>query len=224
MTKLPEPLGASKPQAILFDWDNTLVDSWEIIHDALNTTFAAFDKQLWTLDQTKDRVRGSMRESFPAVFGDQWEHAADVFYQRYEKIHARRTQPLSGVEILLSYLQNEKIYLGVVSNKTARLLRKEAGHLGWDHYFEKIIGAGDAERDKPAADPVHLALSGSGVEAGREVWFVGDADVDLECAINLGCVPVLVRQKPPETQEFDNCPPEHYFNDCNALCKFLQTM
>ena len=28
-----------KPCAILFDWDNTLVDSWPTILDALNTTF-----------------------------------------------------------------------------------------------------------------------------------------------------------------------------------------
>ena len=30
------------PRAILFDWDNTLVDSWPTILDALNTTFEAF--------------------------------------------------------------------------------------------------------------------------------------------------------------------------------------
>jgi phosphoglycolate phosphatase len=30
------------PRAILFDWDNTLVDTWPTILDALNTTFEAF--------------------------------------------------------------------------------------------------------------------------------------------------------------------------------------
>ena len=25
-----------RPRAILFDWDNTLVDSWATIHEALN--------------------------------------------------------------------------------------------------------------------------------------------------------------------------------------------
>ena len=27
-----------RPRAILFDWDNTLVDSWVTIHEALNIT------------------------------------------------------------------------------------------------------------------------------------------------------------------------------------------
>jgi phosphoglycolate phosphatase len=28
-----------RPRAILFDWDNTLVDSWAVIHEALVVTF-----------------------------------------------------------------------------------------------------------------------------------------------------------------------------------------
>ena len=70
----------TKPQGIIFDWDNTLVDTWPIIHDALNTTFRAFDKPEWTLTETKARVRHSLRDSFPPIFGDKWEQAGDVFY------------------------------------------------------------------------------------------------------------------------------------------------
>ena len=29
------------PKAILFDWDNTLVDSWTVIHHAMTATFEA---------------------------------------------------------------------------------------------------------------------------------------------------------------------------------------
>ena len=58
------------PRAFLFDWDNTLVDSWPIIHDALNVTLTAFGKEPWSLDETRSRVRKSMRDSFPKLFGD----------------------------------------------------------------------------------------------------------------------------------------------------------
>lgn len=56
------------PRAVLFDWDNTLVDSWQIIHEALHETFVAFDREPWTIEQTKAWVRHSMREAFPKAF------------------------------------------------------------------------------------------------------------------------------------------------------------
>jgi len=224
MTDQSKAFGYSKPKAVIFDWDNTLVDSWAIIHDALNITFAAYEKPLWSIKETRDRVRGSMRDSFPGIFGDEWTKAAETFYQRYEDIHETGTEPLEGVVNLFEALQGQDIYLAVVSNKTGRLLRKESTYLGWDKYFTHIIGAGDAERDKPAPDPVIMALADSGFQAGPDVWFVGDADVDLECAIGLGCVPILVRPIPPSENEFEKFPPTHYFNNCNALCKFVQTL
>ena len=32
-----------RPRAILFDWDNTLVDSWATIHEALNVVMTAME-------------------------------------------------------------------------------------------------------------------------------------------------------------------------------------
>ena len=62
------PQDLTRPRAILFDWDNTLVDSWTTIHEALNAVMAAMEKPLWSLRETKERVRLSLRESFPLSF------------------------------------------------------------------------------------------------------------------------------------------------------------
>src|SRR5437016_12632946 len=93
---------------------------------------------------------------------------------------------------MLRALAEEGTFLGVVSNKTGELLRREVARLGWSNFFGSIVGAGDAPADKPACEPVHLALSPSGVLAGEEVWFVGDTAVDMECALNSGCIAVLL--------------------------------
>src|SRR5262245_38690545 len=86
----------SRPRAILFDWDNTLVDSWATIHEALNVVMAAMDKPLWSLQETKLRVRLSLRESFPIHFGDRWEEARRVYLNAFRAIHIERLQPLPG--------------------------------------------------------------------------------------------------------------------------------
>jgi len=208
------------PKAVLFDWDNTLIDSWVIIHDAMNTTLTHFNMECWTLDETRTRVKQSMRDRFPVLFGDAWSEAAGVFYARYREIHMSQLVPLPGSEEMLQTLHEQRVFLAVVSNKTGEYLRLEAEHLGWDRFFTNLVGSKDAPRDKPAADPVHMALSGSGFEPGNDIWFVGDADIDLECAINTGCLPILVRKTPPAPKEFDEHPPERYLEDCWALKEF----
>jgi phosphoglycolate phosphatase len=122
---------------------------------------------------------------------------------------------------MLRALAGRGIYLGVVSNKTGELLRREVARLNWSHYFGSIVGAGDAPADKPACEPVHLALEPSGVAAGEEVWFVGDTAVDVECARNSGCIAVLLGVD-AATEEFVDFPPALSFADDASLFRSLQ--
>lgn len=210
----------NRPRAILFDWDNTLVDSWTTIHEALEETFAAMGHQPWTLEETRVRVRHSMRESFPALFRERWEEAAQVFYQAYEKFHLERLVAVTGAGSMLRELYGSAC-LGVVSNKTGRYLRAEAVHLGWDRFFHRVVGAGDAARDKPAEDPVHLVLEGSRIPPGPEVWFVGDAGIDMEIAHRTGCVAILLNADQPGAAEFSRFPPRLRFKSCRELAEYV---
>lgn len=214
----------ARPRAVIFDWDNTLIDSWDAIHDAQNHTFAAFGMPPWSLDTVRRNVRGSMRDTFPALFGDRWHEAGEIFYRRFEERHLHALRPLDGAAELLAALADDGVYLAVVSNKRGDYLRAEAARLGWDRWFGRIVGAFDAARDKPAPEPVALALGGSGVDVGAQVWFVGDADIDLECAAAAGCVPVLVRETPPEDGEFDTYPPALYAKTCMALLNLVRSL
>ena len=197
-----------RPRAILFDWDNTLVDTWTVIHRALGVTFEAMGMLPWTLQETRQRVRRSARETFPELFGERAEEAAEIFYRSFETEHLQVLKPLPGVPDMLEELGAlAELHLAVVSNKQGYLLRREAHHLGWDRIFHSLVGASDAELDKPACEAVTLALAKSGVDLGPDVWFVGDTDVDMTCAHNCGCTAVLLRSEAPRVGEFADCPP-----------------
>jgi len=210
-----------RPQAILFDWDNTLVDSWGTIHDALNLVMAAMGKPLWSLQETRRKVRLSLRESFPLHFGERWEEAQQLYLDRFRAIHLERLTALPGRAELLRGLAAVGVYLGIVSNKTGALLRLEAERLGWSPLFGSIVGAGDAAADKPDAAPVVLALQPSGMQPGEAVWFVGDTGLDMQCARNSGCVPVLLGSGAEEA-EFAEFAPRFAFADGTALFRFAQ--
>ena len=137
--------GLRAPRAILFDWDNTLVDSWPTIHEALNFLMRAMDKPEWSLADTKEKVRLSLREAFPLHFGERWEEARDIYLERFPRDPSRPADArCPGARRLLRDLAGQGIFLGVVSNKTGELLRREVARLGWSEYFGSIVGAGDA--------------------------------------------------------------------------------
>lgn len=179
------------PQAFLFDWDNTLVDTWPIIHRALYDTFMEYGMEPWTLKQVKERVGRSMREAFPDLFGKKAEAAGESYSEYYRRYQLEWLKPHAGAMELLATLRSLPVMVAVVSNKRSEFLRKEIAHLGWEHYFDAIVGAGDAEHDKPHPAPARMALAQVGIGADPSVWFIGDSDVDLECANAAGLSAVL---------------------------------
>jgi phosphoglycolate phosphatase len=209
-----------RPRALLFDWDNTLVDSWDTIHAALVVTFEAMGHEPWTMSETKLRVARSLRDSFPALFGERWEEARKLYLDTFTAIHLERLKAMAGAEALIAALAAAGFYLGVVSNKTGRVLRREAEHLGWTGHFQRLVGAGDATVDKPMAAPVLLALDGSGISCA-ETWYVGDTALDLECAKNAGCVGVLLGARALEEESFARFPPALHLGSCMALQEYV---
>lgn len=212
---------SDRPSALLFDWDNTLVDSWGVLHATMNETLTAMGKPGWTREEAEARIRASMRDSFPALFGDRWPEAEKIFYTTYERLHIAALTPCAGAEELLAWSAREGFYMGVVSNKRGSYLRAEAEALGWTRFFSKLAGAGDAARDKPAREHVEAALDLNSMQPGPHIWFVGDTDIDMLCARNTGCVAVLVRPQPPVVGEFADAQPDHHFPDLAALRQAL---
>ncbi len=185
-------LKLSKPRAVIFDWDNTLVNTWSLIHLAINHTMENMGKQQWSEEETKDRVRNSMRESFPAIFGDDWQKAGKIYQDRYHSFNLEKLKFLPSALDLIDKLHQNKVLLIVISNKFGATLRKEAKHLGIDSKFFSIIGSMDATADKPSKEPVELALLASAINPNLDhIWFIGDSIVDLECAYNSNCYPII---------------------------------
>lgn len=225
-TRTPATAAATpvKPRAILFDWDSTLADNWQAIHAAMNVALTSMGQAAWTLEQSRQRIKSSLRDSFPTVFGERWREAMHIYRDAYTASHLDLLREMPGAGHMLAGLRGRGLYLGVVSNKMGHYLRLEAEHLGWTGYFGRLVGAHDTAEDKPAVAPVDLALSGSGIERGAEVWFVGDTDLDMRCAINAGCTPVLLRKAPPSPGEFAHAMPAHHFDNCMALARLVDQL
>ena len=201
------------PKAILFDWDNTLMDTTPILYKAYCVLQAHYGLPELSMEKYQKLTGLSLREAFPDLFGDKWEEAKQVYLDAYREHHLTKLTPFDKAREVVELAYQKTGRVGIVSNKTSSILRAEIDHLGWSSYFYSVVGAGDAERDKPAADPVFKALEGTGIffkngKLSEPVWFVGDGDADMECARISGCLRVRMAKENkdgPDVLTIKNC-------------------
>jgi phosphoglycolate phosphatase len=183
------------PKAIIFDWDNTILDTWPLIQDAIDETMVEMGKEPWGLKKVKQNIHKSMKESFPGIFGNEWQKAGQIYRDSYKRSHLENLVMLPDAINLVNKASDLGIMLLVVSNKMGSTLRDEVKHLGISDKFFALIGASDAQYDKPDKAVVELALEGSEISTHSDlIWFMGDSYVDIECAVNSGCQPVLYNE------------------------------
>lgn len=166
-------------------------------------------------------AHGSLRDHFPKLFGERAGEAERVFYETFHRIHLERLEPLPGAADLLARCHDAGCYIAVVSNKVGDNLRGELAHLGWGKWIKKAVGARDAKRDKPAPDPIFMALDGTGIAPDHDVWMVGDTPADLKCAHAAGVLPVLFGGTGELTDGLREHPPSLHAPNCHALAALL---
>ncbi len=218
MSQLCELTG---PRAVLFDWDNTLVENWRSIQAALNEALKDAGRAPFDMEQVMFQARHSPREIFPALFGDGAERARAIFYEHFNAHHLAGLSIMPGAEALLDLLAEKTVPLGIVSNKKGDFLRREIAHLGWKNRFVTIVGAQDASADKPDPAPIYLALEQGNISRGSDVWLVGDTDIDMRAAVAAGCLPVLVGEGPFDPSLFADATPALRCRTCVDLAGFI---
>lgn len=182
----------TKPTAVLFDWDNTLVDTMPLISTSINEARIHFGMEPWSLQEIKEKTQLSAKDGLPKQFGEHWQEALKIYREFYYQNHLKLLGPTTGALALLTHLKNLSIPMGLVSNKVGPTLRQEVSHLGWEGFFSAQIGSGDAPKDKPDPEPALLALEQMGISPSLNIWFVGDTPVDWQCATAIGCAPVPI--------------------------------
>lgn len=212
------------PRAVVFDWDNTLVDSWGAIYAALCRTLTHMGLEPWPEEEARVRSARSMRDYFPETFGDRWEEARDVYYASFDDVFLKDLRTMPGAVELVEYLRGESVPMGVLSNKRGRYLRAEAEKLGWRDWFFGIVGAGDAQEDKPAKISIKTLLDSGSFESGEGVWLVGDTHVDMQCAHEYGCIPVFLTNGGANLPDSCDYKAKKSFTDCSEMTIFVQEL
>ncbi len=212
------PALPERPAAVLFDWDGTLVNTLpglRVAHNHVRTSYGFDD---WTEAEFRANLRHSARELYPRIYKENAAEALERLYAFVKKTHLATLEVIDGAEDLLKLLQKAGIPAALISNKRHDVLVAEVEHLGWSGYFRACVGAGQAARDKPAGDPVLLALERGGMAVdAADFWYVGDTVTDLQVAADVGCRAVLLLDGENKDALIGEYKPAMVFDDCRAL-------
>ena len=204
------------PSAVLFDWDNTLVDTTYDTLRALNAVCAAFDHKPMTLAEFEKKPSLTIRSFISSIVPEADVATAEsIFFKHTSHINVKLLPHAHSVAM---WLHVQKIPTGIVSNKGGDRLRKEIKFLDLSHIFDCAIGAGDAREDKPSSAPLLHALEKKNLTASHDIWFVGDSVVDMMCAHHAGCTPISVGRQADDYEH-----PKVKAGNCEGLLQLLQS-
>jgi len=173
---------ASALQAIIFDFDGTLIDSYPAITASVNHVRAAHKLPPLSEPEVRRCVgRGPAYLLEHTVPGADLEQDLSRYRAHHPSVLRSGTRLLPGVADTLSLLKQAGLHLAVCSNKPRNFTRELIDYLGLAAAFQVVIGPEDAARIKPAPDMLLAALQQLHV-ASSAALYVGDMVVDIQTA------------------------------------------
>ncbi len=190
---------------ILWDWDNTLVDTFGAILAAQNVMRQAYNLEPWTADDAKIAMNTSGRNLIANLVGaENAVEARKIFLAAYEKSAAEITLK-DGAQEIMQYAK-DKGYINVLaSNKAGNILRNEVETLGMTSFFDKIVGAEDFDNDKPSKEFTDSAIQGY---TPNEIYSIGDGKADISMGHNYSNGKGILVWTNPNTPEFESIKPD----------------
>jgi HAD superfamily hydrolase (TIGR01509 family) len=184
-------MGAGSQHAVLFDWDGTLLDSY----DADSSAYLAMFREMgiaWGLEELALHYSPNWYDVYRAAQlpPARWEDANRAWRRQYAK-HTPKL--VSGVRRVLARIaRNHRLGL-VTSGDRDRVLR-QLREFGLTRLFAARVCAGDTVQKKPHPAPLRLALRQMCLKPSACVY-VGDSPHDLEMArrAGVGAIAVLGR-------------------------------
>ena len=171
---------------ILFDLDGTLIDSTEAILESFHNSFAVYDVLSPDDEDIKALIGHPLDVMYKELGVDEdkiWDFV-NTYKEHYRKISTQKTILLENAKEAVEQAA-EFASLGIVTTKTGKYSQILMEHFGLMDKFDVLIGREDVQNPKPHAEPILKALEKFDIK-NKEIWMIGDTQLDLVSAKNAG--------------------------------------
>ena len=174
-------MSSSRPTAVLFDLDGTLVDTIALLLASMRHAFDTCGTARVPTDAEWIAGIGTPLVAQLRAFAatDAEVDRLVAAYRSYQRVHHdAMTRAYEGIVPLVERLRAGGHPLGIVTSKANDIAERTLAHVGLLAPMDVVIGADSVARHKPDPEPVRVALERLGV-APADAVFVGDSPHDV---------------------------------------------
>jgi HAD superfamily hydrolase (TIGR01549 family) len=207
-------------RAVLFDWDGTLLNSYEADLRAYLSMFHALGIP-WAENDLAQHYSPNWLHVYRAAKlpRSKWIEADRLWTLAYK---SENPPLLAGARRVVRLLA-EKFDLGIVTSGSRPRVRRQLRQLDLASYFSACVCSEDAAKRKPHPAPLQLALKRLRRDPEHCVY-VGDTAEDIEMARRAGVRAIGVFGPFPTAVRLRAAKPEVLLNSVQELPHYLRTM
>ncbi|MGV3026255.1 pyrophosphatase PpaX [Clostridium thermobutyricum] len=210
-------------KAVLFDLDGTLLDTNELVYRSFNYIFN--EKLNLNFDKNKigENYGRPLEESFSKITENKEEIESLIKeYRKYNlEIHDDLCRPFIGTEILLNFLKDNGIKIGIVTSKKEDVAKRGLEISNLMKYIDIFVSPEHTKKHKPDGEPVIYALKKLGVKR-EDAIMVGDSPYDLLSGKNAGVKTCGVNYTMIDINELKKVNPDYFIDNPTDLIKIIE--
>lgn len=178
---------------LLYDCDGTLIDTYDIILEAMRYTVNGVLGQDRSDAELMQGVGTPLHDQMRVFLGDVDEARVEEIVATYraynDSIHDEGVSAFPGVKAGLEALKNAGYRMGVVTSKRHWLANRGLEICGIRDYFEILIGSDDFPIHKPEPGPILEACRRMKVNPER-CAYIGDSPFDIKAGNAASCTTI----------------------------------
>ncbi|MGH7605544.1 MAG: HAD family hydrolase [Gemmatimonadaceae bacterium] len=211
----------SRPYAVLFDLDGTLIDSIALLLASMRHTFRGRPRQPTDAQWIEGLGTPLPKQLTPYVESDEDRERLVNRYRVFQhENHDRLMARYAGVIDTLALLYQRGHPMGVVTSKGNTMMERGLKFIGADDYMEVAIGYDSVHIHKPDPYPVRAALEKLGYESNEAV-FIGDSPHDIKSGNEAGVVTIAALWGPFRRDQLEPYQPTYFLDNIKELPTLL---
>jgi len=207
---------------ILFDFDGTVINTNDIILDALNYAVEKATGEKSHIDKINEALGHILIEQMKILTPDHPELTANFYKTYYREDMDEMTTLFPGVIETMKGLESRGIRNAVVSNKGINGINHGLHKFNLSSYFDMIISAYDVENPKPHPEAAYKVLHKFNA-LPSEALLIGDSPHDIMCGKNAGIKTVLVDWTIYPRDGFISCRPDYIIKSFREILKIVDS-
>ena len=211
--------------AVLFDFDGTLVDTTEMIHQSMkHATSSVLGREDIPRETLLANVGRPLPRQMELIDAENAELLLEAYRSHHEQHHDTLIGEFPGVEESLARLGSAGIKVAVVTSKRRLSVEMALKNFpGLRNVVDRFVTLEDTTEHKPNPEPLLRALELLGVSKERAAY-VGDSPFDVEAAKAAGLASVAVSWGAFSEDRLREAEPDHLVTDIRSAVDVLLTL